>query len=121
MIFLFQNITLRNLPAPLASDLEFFHCVFGRFGSGNLTAINGDTYSCDVPQIALFQDEGMSFTHTTYTCMQVALISVDFSLHISSKTAPFQFLVQFKSEVIVHRKLGMIRCSTFCILHVLLP
>ena len=52
------NITLSNLPPPLTSDSEFFQCVFGGFGSGNLTAISGDIYSCVVPQIPLFQDEG---------------------------------------------------------------
>ena len=49
---------LNNLPAPLISDSEFFQCVFGGFGSGNLTAVSGDIYSCVVPQIPLFQNEG---------------------------------------------------------------
>ena len=56
---------MSNLPPPLTttSGSEFYQCVFGRFGSGNLTAISGDMYSCDVPQILPFQDEGEVYTY----------------------------------------------------------
>ena len=31
-----------------------------------MTAVNGDTYSCDVPQIPLFQDEGEVLETSNY-------------------------------------------------------
>ena len=55
-------MTINNLPTPLLSDLELFECVFGMFGSGNLTTLTGNTYRCDVPQIPLFQNEGEELT-----------------------------------------------------------
>ena len=49
-------MTITNLPSPLSG--EFFQCVFGGFGSGELTTVGGDMFSCSVPNIPSFVGEG---------------------------------------------------------------
>ena len=45
-------MTITNFPSPLSG--ESFQCVFGGFGSGELTAVRGDMLSCSVPNIPSF-------------------------------------------------------------------
>ena len=49
-------MTITNLPSSLS--VESFQCVFGDFGSGELTAVSGDMFSCSVPNIPSFVGEG---------------------------------------------------------------
>ena len=49
-------MTVTNLPSSLSG--ESFQCVFGGFGSGELTAVSGDMFSCSVPNIPSFVGEG---------------------------------------------------------------
>ena len=51
-----QTVTVTNLPSNLSG--ESFQCVFGGFGSGELTNISGDMFSCSVPNISSFVGEG---------------------------------------------------------------
>ena len=50
-----QEVIVTNLP-PLLSG-ESYQCVFGSVGSGDLTLISGDMYSCEVPNIPQFTQE----------------------------------------------------------------
>ena len=54
---------MANLP-PLLSG-ESYQCVFDSVGSGDLTLISGDMYSCEVPNIPQFTQEmeGWSFPY----------------------------------------------------------
>ena len=63
---------MANLP-PLLSG-ESYQCVFDSVGSGNLTLISGDMYSCEVPDIPQFQQgmEGWSL-YQTACCVSVPL------------------------------------------------
>ena len=45
-------MTITNLPSSLSG--ESFQCVFGGFGSGKLTTVGGDMFSCSVPNIPSF-------------------------------------------------------------------
>ena len=49
-------MTITNLPSSLSG--ESFQCVFGGFGSGELTTVSGDMFSCSVPNIPSFVGEG---------------------------------------------------------------
>ena len=49
-------MTITNLPSNLSG--ESFQCVFGGFGSGELTTVSGDLFSCSVPKIPSFVGEG---------------------------------------------------------------
>ena len=49
-------MTITNLPSPLSG--ESFQCVFGGFGSGELTTVSGDMFSCSVPNIPSFVGTG---------------------------------------------------------------
>ena len=61
-----QEIIVANLP-PLLSG-ESYQCVFGSVGSGDLTLISGDMYSCEVPDIPQFTQEmeGWSLPYKEY-------------------------------------------------------
>ena len=60
-------MTITNLPSSLSG--ESFQCVFGGFGSGELTTVSGDMFSCSVPNIPPFVGEGA-------VCLQVYLFNV---------------------------------------------
>ena len=49
-------MTINNLPPVLSG--ESFQCVFGDLGSGELTPLSGNMYSCRVPNIPSFTGEG---------------------------------------------------------------
>ena len=49
-------MTITNLPSSLSG--ESFQCVFGGFGSGELTIVSEDLFSCSVPNIPSFMGEG---------------------------------------------------------------
>ena len=60
-------MTITNLPSSLSG--ESFQCVFGGFGSGELTTVSGDMFSCSVPNIQSFVGEGgYSIVFTECTC-----------------------------------------------------
>ena len=49
-------MAITSLPNPLPG--ESFQCVFGGFGSGELTTVSGDMFSCGVPNLPFFVGEG---------------------------------------------------------------
>ena len=51
-----KTVTIANLPPVLSG--ESFQCVFGDLGSGELTPLSGNMYSCRVPNIPSFTGEG---------------------------------------------------------------
>ena len=53
---LMQTVTITNLPGNLSG--ESFQCVFGGFGSGELSTVSGDMFFCSVPNIPSFVGEG---------------------------------------------------------------
>ena len=68
-------MTITNLPSPLSG--ESFQCVFGSFGSGELTTVSGDMFSCSVPSIPSFVGEGEhSSIFTGWICSMYSIIAV---------------------------------------------
>ena len=65
-------MTITNLPSPLSG--ESFQCVSDGFGSGELTTVSGDMFSCSVPNIPYFVGEGgYSSMFTKCICSMYAI------------------------------------------------
>ena len=72
-----QTVNITNLPSPLSG--ESFQCVFGGFGSGELTMVGGDMFSktCSVPSIPSFVGVGEhSSIFTGCICSMYSIIAV---------------------------------------------
>jgi plexin A len=75
------NVTITNLPPDLSG--ESFQCVFGPLGSGELTPLNGNMYSCRVPNITSFTGED---TRTVSFTLRSTLLNIDFGLVVDGVT-----------------------------------
>ena len=71
-------MTITNLPSPLPG--ESFQCVFGGFGSGDLTAVSGDMFSCNVPNVPSLVGGG---EHIITVCVQCVHVCSTYSIHNS--------------------------------------